>query len=433
MGLGEVLEAIDTLDTVEPWRYSTTELMDVVPALSGAIHTLEAIRVALVAEIDKQGLPGPRGATSTAAWLANNTSLSYGESNRVTKLGAALDAHPDIAAAYQAKRINADAARLIVAFLEKPPPGMPLEAVDSVRAFLLEAAEGNDVRELRVAITRLRDTFDTDDTPASEDTDRNELYTSTTLNGRMAVKGDFDAETGEMLLAALSPLSIPRPTDDAGRDNRTAGQRRADGFTEILRRYLDSGASPDDGGERPHLHLHIQAKDLTTTEEARTDTVSDEPDNAYFFDLFGRTGVGRMPWMGAMSVEAARRIACDSVVHPIVMDEHGSPLDLGRSTRTANRKLRRALVARDGGCAFLGCGRPAAWCDAHHIQHWADGGATDLDNLVLLCRFHHRLIHHSEWEVIMGADRHPWFIPPARVDPLRRPIAAHGRANPQAA
>ena len=431
MGLGEVLEAVTALDTVEPWRYSTTELMDVVPALSGAIHTLEAIRVALVAEIDKQGLPGPRGATSTAAWLANNTSLSYGESNRVTKLGAALDAHPDIAAAYQAKRINADAARLIVAFLEKPPPGMPLEAADSVRVFLLKAAENNDVRELRVAITRLRETFDTDDTPASEDTDRNELYTSTTLNGRMAVKGDFDAETGEMLLAALSPLSIPRPTDEAGRDNRTAAQRRADGFTEILRRYLDSGESPDDGGERPHLHLHIQANDLAQREPESTDATA--PDNAYFFDLFGRAGVGRMPWMGAMSIESARRIACDSVVHPIVMDENGSPLDLGRSQRTANRKLRRALVARDGGCAFRGCGRPAAWCDAHHIENWADGGATDLDNLVLLCRFHHRLIHHSEWEVIMGQDRHPWFIPPARVDPLRRPIAAHGRANPQAA
>ena len=432
MGLGEVLEAIDTLDTVEPWRYSTTELMQVVPALSGAIHTLEAIRVALVGELDKQGVPGGVGSSSTAAWLANNTTLSIGASNRVTKFGAALDAHPEIAAAYQAKLINDEAARLIVAFLEKPPPGMPVEAVASVRAHLLDVAKNGDIRELRVHISRLRETFDADDTPPSEDTDRNEFYASTILNGRMVVKGDFDAETGEMLLSALSPLSTPRPTDAAGPDNRTPAQRRADAFTEILRRYLDAGVSPEDGGERPHLHLHIQARDLAAT-EAATEEEHSGPDNAYFFDLFGRTGVGRMPWMGAMSIEAARRIACDSVVHPIVMDEHGSPLDLGRSTRTANRKLRRALVARDGGCAFRGCGRPAAWCDAHHIQHWADGGATDFDNLVLLCRFHHRLIHHSEWEVVMGPDRHPWFIPPARVDPLRRPIAAHGRANPQAA
>jgi hypothetical protein len=431
MGLGDVLEGIAALDTVEPWRYSTTELVQVVPALSEAIHQLEAIRVALIAEVDKQGASGLRGATSTAAWLANNTSLSYSASTRITKLAAALEAHPEIAAAYQAGLINDDAARLIVAFLEKPPPGMPIEAVDSVRTVLLDAAKDNDVRELRVLITRLRETFDTDENPASEDTDRNEFYASTTLNGRMAVKGDFDAETGEMLLTALSPLTTPRPTDDNGPDNRTAAQRRADGFTEILRRYLDSGDSPEDGGERPHINLHIQAKDLAQREPDPTDATA--PDNAYFFDLFGQTGVGRMPWMGAMSIEGARRIACDSIVHPIVMDENGSPLNLGRSQRTANRKLRRALVARDGGCAFRGCGRPAAWCDAHHIKHWIDGGPTDFDNLVLLCRFHHRLIHHSEWEVVMGQDRHPWFIPPSRIDPLRKPIAAHGRANPQAA
>ncbi|NMN97359.1 HNH endonuclease signature motif containing protein [Antrihabitans stalactiti] len=432
MGLGEVLEAIGTLDTVEPWRYSTTELMEVLPTLSDTIHTLEAIRVALVGELDKQGVPGGLGATSTTTWLANNTSLPIWESNRILKFGIALDAHPEIAAAYQAKLINADAARLIVAFLEKPPPGMPTQVVESVRAFLLAAAQEDDVRELRIRIKRLRETFDADDTPASEDTDRNELFASPTLNGRVVVKGDFDAETGEMLLSALSPLSTPRPTDAAGRDNRTAAQRRADGFTEMLRRYLDSGESPEDGGERPHVHLHIDAKDLTTADEA-PETVSDKPDNAYFFDLFGRQGVGRMPWMGAMSIEGARRIACDSVVHPIVMDENGSPLNLGRSQRTANRKLRRALASRDGGCAFRGCGRPAAWCDAHHIQHWIDGGPTDFDNLVLLCRFHHRLIHHSEWEVVMGRDRHPWFIPPAKIDPLRRPIAAHGRADPRAA
>jgi hypothetical protein len=432
MGLGEVLEKIAALDTVEPWRYSTTELVQVIPTLSGAIHTLEAMRVALVAELDKQGVAPTLGCASTATWLANNTTLSYGASNRITKLGAALDAHPDIAAAYQAKEINDDAARLIVAFLEKPPPGMPVEAVALVQTLLLDTAKAEDVRELRTCISRLRESFDTDDTPASEDTDRNEFYASTTLHGRMAVKGDFDAETSEMLLTALSPLTTPRPTEDNGPDNRTAAQRRADGFTEILRRYLDSGDSPDDGGERPHINLHIHARDLAAT-DAATETVSDKPDNAYFFDLFGQTGVGRMPWMGAMSVEGARRIACDAVVHPIVMDENGSPLNLGRSQRTANRKLRRALVARDGGCAFRGCGRPAAWCDAHHIEHWIDGGPTDFDNLVLLCRFHHRLIHHSEWEVVMGQDRHPWFIPPARIDPLRKPIAAHGRANPQAA
>uniref|UniRef100_UPI0038CDABAE HNH endonuclease signature motif containing protein n=1 Tax=Speluncibacter jeojiensis TaxID=2710754 RepID=UPI0038CDABAE len=79
------------------------------------------------------------------------------------------------------------------------------------------------------------------------------------------------------------------------------------------------------------------------------------------------------------------------------------------------------------GAALPGCGRPAAWTDAHHIVHWANGGPTDLANMVLLCRYHHRLIHHSEWDVIMGPDGYPWFLPPRSRDPDRQPIPAHGR------
>jgi len=77
----------------------------------------------------------------------------------------------------------------------------------------------------------------------------------------------------------------------------------------------------------------------------------------------------------------------------------------------------RALVLRDQRCAFPGCTTPAAWCHAHHIVHWADGGSTALDNLVLACPHHHRLLHHSPWEVEIGADGLPIFTPPAWVTP----------------
>jgi hypothetical protein len=78
-------------------------------------------------------------------------------------------------------------------------------------------------------------------------------------------------------------------------------------------------------------------------------------------------------------------------------------------------------VVTDGGCAFPGCPRPPAWCIAHHIQHWADGGRTDLDNLVLLCDHHHRVVHHHGWDITMAADRRPDFRPPAWIDPDRQP------------
>ncbi|WP_139812798.1 HNH endonuclease signature motif containing protein, partial [Prescottella equi] len=98
-----------------------------------------------------------------------------------------------------------------------------------------------------------------------------------------------------------------------------------------------------------------------------------------------------------------------------------------------SKKQRRALIARDHGCAFPGCGAVPAHCEGHHVTHWADGGPTDLDNLVLLCRYHHQLLHHSHWEVHIGPDRKPWFTPPSTVDTYKKPIPAHNRAGPRAA
>jgi hypothetical protein len=83
--------------------------------------------------------------------------------------------------------------------------------------------------------------------------------------------------------------------------------------------------------------------------------------------------------------------------------------------------IRRALVLRDGGCAFPGCDRPPRWCDGHHVKHWADGGPTCLDNAVLVCGFHHRLLHHGGWHVRIAADRLPEFLPPAWIDPAQVP------------
>jgi hypothetical protein len=106
---------------------------------------------------------------------------------------------------------------------------------------------------------------------------------------------------------------------------------------------------------------------------------------------------------------------------PPLLGGDGQVLDLGKSRRLFTGPLRRALVIRDGGCAFPGCDRPPRWCDGHHMQAASLGGPTSVDNGVLLCGFHHRLIHQGEWEVRLGRDRLPEFIPPAYLDPLRPP------------
>jgi hypothetical protein len=114
-----------------------------------------------------------------------------------------------------------------------------------------------------------------------------------------------------------------------------------------------------------------------------------------------------------VSAETSKRLSCDASVVGIAHGRDGSILDVGRRTRTIPPSLRRALEARDGGCRFPGCG--LRFTDAHHVKHWADGGETKLENLLLLCSHHHRLVHDLGWRVEWwgrGVDRHPAFLDP---------------------
>lgn len=123
--------------------------------------------------------------------------------------------------------------------------------------------------------------------------------------------------------------------------------------------------------------------------------------------------------------ETARMLACDADLIPMVLGSRSEVLDVGRRTRIVPLGIRRAVVQRDRHCAHPGCRRKARKCQAHHIVHWADDGETALDNLVLLCSYHHSLVHRSGWEIVM-TDGLPHFVPPAWLDPLRTP--RHNRA-----
>ncbi|SFO96671.1 HNH endonuclease [Amycolatopsis arida] len=116
--------------------------------------------------------------------------------------------------------------------------------------------------------------------------------------------------------------------------------------------------------------------------------------------------------LGVASLDQLRRLACEAAVVPAIYGQRGEPLYLGRTTRHATTAQRRALALRDRGCAFPGCTRTPKWTVPHHLRPWAHGGTTDIDNLVLLCAAHHRVIHHTRWEVrIDPSSPHPEFLP----------------------
>jgi hypothetical protein len=191
------------------------------------------------------------------------------------------------------------------------------------------------------------------------------------------------------------------PTSAADRvvaDERTYGQRRADALVEVCRLVLNTGDLPENGGDRPQLTVTIR-----------------------FSDLRDQVGAATLDTGDRLTATHARRLACDAHLLPAVLGSQGQVLDVGQSRRLITGALRRALVVRDGGCAFPGCDRPPRWTEGHHIRSWVDGGPTSLDNSVLLCGPHHRMIHHSDWSVRLGHDGLPEFLPPAHLDPQQRP------------
>jgi hypothetical protein len=112
---------------------------------------------------------------------------------------------------------------------------------------------------------------------------------------------------------------------------------------------------------------------------------------------------------------------CDAGIIPIVLGGRGQPLDVGRAQRDFTTAMRRGITARDRGCVFGGCDRPAARCQAHHMDHWTDGGHTRLDLGALLCLPHHRQVHLQGWLMRLGANGYPELIPPKAIDPQQRP------------
>jgi hypothetical protein len=239
--------------------------------------------------------------------------------------------------------------------------------------------------------------------PVAEDADLNTMTLVLDEEGRYEATLNLDVGTGEGLCAALDPLCRPVPLPDGSPDPRSIDKRRGDAVGQILRTYLSQSTRPMSGGVLPHVTLIRPGQR-------------------------GEEAVDSLGFGGPVSAATADLIACDSTLTNVIVDFSGVPLDVGRAERLFTLAIRKALGVRDGGCAHPGCGRPVSWCDAHHIQPWSDGGSTSLDNGVLLCRLHHSLIHHGGWQVYLGRDRHPWFIPPHKPgEPEPEHLRSHAR------
>ena len=201
--------------------------------------------------------------------------------------------------------------------------------------------------------------------------------------GALAEAPDVPAGTPVAQAAPARPGSAPAARTRPGSAGLTARGRP-------MRRSLHPCPGPDPAPPMPAQHL--EAAPPAAAPAASSQTVLDEAGGIH------------------VSQETARRLACDAATVKMQHGAGGEILDVGRRTRTISPALRRALVARDRQCQFPGCHNRR--CDAHHLRHWADGGATALDNLVLLCRRHHRAVHEEGFGVTLAAAGGVRFVRP---------------------
>ena len=232
-------------------------------------------------------------------------------------------------------------------------------------------------------------------------------------NGMYVIRGRLVPEAGEVLMKALEAASDRLYAEEKQEERPPAGKVRADALALVAESALKGGLEPGLSGDRYQVVVHVSESELEDPERTATGEGPRVP--------AGTPTEGA--WLGRshirVSAETARRVACDA--GKVVMRQRsGEILSVGRKTRTIPPPIRRALEFRDQTCRFPGC--TSRHCDAHHIEHWADGGETKLSNLVLLCRRHHRLLHEGGFSIRMDDQRGVQFFDPRGRRLERSPV-----------
>ena len=362
--------------------------------LSAAAGQLAAVTGGRVATEDGGGrsLPG---------WLAETTRTSPEKAGARLRVSAALRGLPLVVQAVLDGVLSQEQAAVLARLVGR----VPASDLAASQAALVQVATGRDPVQLGRYVSHLIATHcepALDDDEAAAHAGRH-LQTWRGRDGSLRGRFSLAAGDGEALLTALEPLA--RRAGDG--DGRSAGQRRADALVDLAEQALRHGELPVHGGQRPQLTYVLPAdwaarqadregcptcgQCLTHRQTGFADTVlASRPGGA---GVPAELGCATAAWTGPATRARVEAVLCDARVSRVLLDGLGQVRSLESLTDTVTAAQRRALAARDGGCAARGCTRPPAVCDAHHLVALAEGGPTAMSNLVLLCRRHHVLWH----------------------------------------
>jgi len=353
-----------SLTNLSAARYATIDDLDrAIVGLTARLNAASHDLLVLIRRFDERAGWLKWGFDTCAEWPHWRCDLSLSAAREKVRVAHALKTLPAIGQAFARGRLSYSKVRALTRVADRSNEDVLLEFALHTTAVRVEAR----CRELRCG------------TEASID-EVNRAYARRGLRmhrdphrGIVTLTIELPLEIGELIDKALD-----RARDDAASTAEGAefaeeswSARQADALVTMAKSYLAHGPGDAAGGGAEHYRVTVHV-DRSALVEGR-----------------GRSG---------LPVDSVRRLACDSETVVIVEDTDGEPLNVGRKTRTVPRGIKRALWARDKGCRFPGCTR-RRFVDAHHIRHWSTGGETRLDNLLLLCSAHHRLVHEGGFRI----------------------------------
>ncbi|MBP1133781.1 hypothetical protein JOE31_000013 [Arthrobacter sp. PvP023] len=392
--------------------------------------------------------PGPAddGCRNTTEFLRMRLRIGAGEARRRLALAeavlprAGITGHPQpperpvLAAAVASGSVGSRSATIITVALDRVRHHAPAGTMARMEHTLTRTAAEQDTDFVARVARHLVEAADQDGSEPSEEELRHRqgVFIRKPRRGLHHVEFFATPDQYEPLLTVMNTATNPRTQPgEQDLDRRTRPQQLLDGLVGAAKTTLATGNLPAAGGLRPQVMVTIDYRDLLDRLD-RLDHNSDRPTGTTGAgtpgngSATGTTGTGTIPGTGSLTftgpVTAAtvRKIACDADIIPVLLGSQGRVLDIGRTTRIFPPHIRKALTARDQGCAFPGCTIPAPWCEAHHITYWSHGGTTSTENGTLLCSHHHHLIHKEQWHIQVKTGI-PWFIPPPHIDPRQKP------------
>ena len=362
------------------------ELVHAVDTAHRETSKIQRAMLGAIAEMDRLEIWRGSGARDMAQWLAFRQGISQWKARRWIAAGYALEHLTDLARALSTGELGIDKVVELARFASFESEAGLIRWAKFVscaavrRRADLEVRRGiEDVREAERS--RFLRWWHADD------------------GNRLGLEAELPAAQGAIVATALQRIADTIPAMPGEEDPSYVEARRADALVAVCSSRLADDADPD----RATVVVHARLGDLAAS-----------------------NGSAEIGDGGRIHPETARRLLCDGRVQTVVEDQRGEPLRLGRLTREPSASMMRLLRHRDGECRFPGCGA-RRFTQAHHIVWWGDGGSTDLDNLILLCFFHHRLVHEHGWAVRRGPsgglrwiepDGSIYRIPPSAPEPV---------------